>query len=109
MVKECVSWKIQSTIHLASETYQSLLSKNSFDLDPIEAHVQQLSLEISALDIAAQEDVKGELKTLDSILEKIGSSIGNLQNELAHKLSELNVHKRTFNAYAHVVNNNAVA
>ena len=109
MKKDIVSQKIKSAIDLASETYQSLLSKDNLDLDSIEAHVQQLSLEISSLDLASQDDVKGELKNLDSMLEKIGSSIGSLQNELSRKMSELNAHKRAFNAYARVVNNNAIA
>ena len=109
MTKDIVSQKIKSAIDLASETYQSLLSKDNLDLDSIEAHVQQLSLEISSLDLATQNDVKGDLKALDSMLEMIGSSIGSLQNELSRKMSELNAHKRAFNAYARVVNNNAMA
>ena len=107
MAQDIISQKIKSAIDLASMTYQSISSKANIDLDSIEAHVQELSREISSLDLAAQDNVKGDLKTLDTVLEKLGSPLGHLQNELSRKMSELNAHKRAFNAYARVVNNNA--
>jgi hypothetical protein len=90
-------------LELLCESYEE---DPSIKLEDLEETVVHLSHEIQTLDIAADQNLKKELNTLQSALVKLSSVLKKQQKNIEQRAQEIYLHQRALYAYAHVANNN---
>jgi len=98
--------RIQQLIQDIATMCQAEESGDNLNLDQIEEHVETLSHEVTALDLASDATLKGELSSLDGMLSRLGDVLRQVQNSLTEQMVELNGHKQALSAYSRVANNN---
>lgn len=102
-IKDTVKTAIKKLESLCESYEQNPLIK----LEDLEKTVTHLSHEVQSLDLAADQILKTELNTLQSVLAKLSSVLREQQEALDQRVQELHLHQRALHAYARVANNNA--
>ncbi len=78
-------------------------------LEDLEETVFHLREEIQTLDLAADQTLKKELNTLQTVLLKLSSLLQEQQENIERQVQEIYVHQRALRAYARVANNNVLS
>lgn len=75
-------------------------------LEDLEEAVFHLSHEVQNIDLASDQNLKGELSILERALANLSSILKKQQESIEHHVKEIHLQQRALHAYARVANNN---
>lgn len=98
--------KVKETINHIATICKSVEEGHTVEIDDIEDRVNELSHEFNSLNLASEEQVKGDLVALSSMLGTLWRCMGSLQEKLMSQMDEITVHQQALQAYSRVANSN---
>ncbi|MBA3813287.1 MAG: hypothetical protein H0X26_02150 [Alphaproteobacteria bacterium] len=75
-------------------------------LEDLEEAVFHLSHEVQSIDLASDQNLKGELSTLERALANLSLALKKQQESIEHHVKAIHLQQRALYAYARVANNN---
>jgi hypothetical protein len=97
---------VKSTISKLESLCAFYENSSLFEFDDLDETVVHLSQEVQSINLAADNNLKTDLNTLQGSLLKLFSVIKEQQKALEKQAQDIHVHQRALQAYASVANNN---
>lgn len=106
MASQELTQKVKETIDQVADACKCIEDGQTVEIDHIEDRVNELSREFTSLNLASEEQVKGDLMALNTMLESLWRCMGSLQEKLMSQMDEITVHQQALQAYSRVANSN---
>ena len=97
---------VKNTILRLESLCQSYDDPDHVKLEDLEEAVFHLSHEVQNMDLASDQNLKGELSVLERALANLSSVLKKQQESIEHHVKAIHLQQRALYAYARVANNN---
>lgn len=106
MASQELTEKVKQTIDHVATICKHVEEGQTVEITDIESRVDELSREFNSLNLASEDQVKGDLIALSTMLETLWRCMGSLQEKLMSQMDEITVHQHALQAYSRVANSN---